>query len=60
MHLQHVPFNYLIIHEYVVLMNNELTCIGMSIFMHVLKVVTNEKQGGPGSWQMIDIGPRPW
>ena len=25
-----------------------------------LKVVTNEKQGGPGSWQMIDIGPRPW
>jgi hypothetical protein len=25
-----------------------------------LKVVTNEKQGGPGSWQMIDFGPRPW
>ena len=25
-----------------------------------LKVVTNEKQGGPGSWQMIDIGPGPW
>ncbi len=24
------------------------------------KVVTNEKQGGPGSWQMIDIGPGPW
>jgi hypothetical protein len=25
-----------------------------------LKVVTIEKQGGPGSWQMIDIGPGPW
>jgi hypothetical protein len=22
-----------------------------------LKVMTNEKQGRPGSWQMIDIGP---
>ncbi len=25
-----------------------------------LKVVTNEKQGGQGSWQIIDIGPGPW
>ncbi len=25
-----------------------------------LKVVTNEKQGGPGSWQMIDISPGTW
>ncbi len=26
----------------------------------ILTEVTNEKQGGPGRWQMIDIGIRPW
>jgi hypothetical protein len=25
-----------------------------------LKVVTNEKQGGSGRWQMIGIGLAPW
>ncbi len=24
-------------------------------FLHHLKVVGNEKEGGPGKWQMIDI-----
>jgi hypothetical protein len=35
-HLQHVSSNYFIIHEYVVLLNNELTGMSMSILMHVL------------------------
>jgi hypothetical protein len=28
--------------------------------LNSLKVVTNEKQRGTGSWQMTDIGPGPW
>ncbi len=27
---------------------------------NILKVVGNEKEGGPGKWQMIDIGLGPW
>ncbi len=35
-------------------------CLDTTWWRLHLKVVTNEKQGGPGSWQMIDIGHRPW
>jgi hypothetical protein len=41
-----------------ILETSPISIISSDVFN--LKVGTNEKQEGPGSWQMIDIGPGQW